>query len=273
MKIFDSHAHYDDKAFDGDRDELLREIHSQGGVEAILNLGTDIKSSFESVKLSQRYDFVLAACGIHPHDTEDLEEDYLEILQDIIDNNSYGESEYNVFKNFATRQWASVLNEIIPHTKVCDCFGGKKNVAIGEIGLDFHRKSFNAEKQKRVFEEQLSLAQKNKLPVSVHSREANEEVGKILEKFNVNGVIHCFCGDLKFAEKVLEMGFLIGVGGTITYPQSNELRAVIEKVPLEKIVLETDAPYLAPAPLRSRRCDSSMIKYTLKKVLEIKKTG
>ncbi|GMB10798.1 MAG: TatD family hydrolase [Candidatus Improbicoccus devescovinae] len=229
--IFDTHAHYDDSAFDNVRSELLGKLPSEH-VYAVINVGSNLESSFQSIELSKKYNYIFSAVGIHPECTnENLDKNYLEKLENMLNNN--------------------------------------KIVAVGEIGLDFHRLN-NFSEQERIFEEQIQLALKKNLPVLVHSREASEHTLRILKKYKPKCVVHCFNGDQKFAKELLNLDFKVGVGGIITFKKSENLINTIKQIPIENILLETDAPYLAPVPMRGKLCNSSFIKFTAKKLAEIK---
>lgn len=230
--IFDTHAHYDDKAFDSDREELLNSMH-ESGVLGIVNASADINSSLSSVKLSEKYPYVFAAVGVHPENLDDLSGDYTETL-----------------KKLATEH--------------------KKVVAIGEIGLDYHFKSDNKEKQIEVFENQVKLANSLDLPVIVHDREAHKDTFDILKKHNPKGIVHCFSGSVEMAKEIIKLGMKLGIGGVLTFKNAKTVVEVARQIPLKHLVLETDAPYLAPVPFRGKRCNSSYIKYVAEKIAEIK---
>lgn len=230
--IFDTHAHYDDKAFDSDREELLNFMH-ESGVLGIVNASADINSSLSSVKLSEKYPYVFAAVGVHPENLDDLSEDYTETL-----------------KKLATEH--------------------KKVVAIGEIGLDYHFRSDNKEKQIEVFENQVKLANLLDLPVIVHDREAHKDTFDILKKHNPKGIVHCFSGSVEMAKEIIKLGMKLGIGGVLTFKNAKTVVEVARQIPLKHLVLETDAPYLAPVPFRGKRCNSSYIKYVAEKIAEIK---
>ena len=230
--IFDTHAHYDDKGFDSDREELLNSMH-ESGVLGIVNASADINSSLSSVKLSEKYPYVFAAVGVHPENLDDLSVDYTETL-----------------KKLATEH--------------------KKVVAIGEIGLDYHFKSDNKEKQIEVFENQVKLANSLDLPVIVHDREAHKDTFDILKKHNPKGIVHCFSGSVEMAKEIIKLGMKLGIGGVLTFKNAKTVVEVARQIPLKHLVLETDAPYLAPVPFRGKRCNSSYIKYVAEKIAEIK---
>lgn len=230
--IFDTHSHYDDTAFGKDREKTIINL-KDNGICAVINAGVDLNSCRSTIELSKKYDFIYAAIGVHPLNTQNLESNYLENLKHLIKNN-------------------------------------KKVVAIGEIGLDYHTDKFIKEKQIKIFSEQIELANSCKLPVIIHSREANEDAFKLIKKYKPNGVIHCFSGSLELAQELIKLGLYIGVGGVITFKNAKKLANVVSNISLENILLETDCPYLAPVPYRGTRCVSSMIIYVAQKIAELK---
>lgn len=230
--IFDTHAHYDDEAFESDREELLNSMH-EGGVLGIVNASADINSSLSSVKISEKYPYVFAAVGVHPENLDGLSEDYTEQI-----------------KKIATEH--------------------KKVVAIGEIGLDYHFRLDNKEKQIEVFENQVKLANSLDLPVIVHDREAHKDTFDILKKYNPKGIVHCFSGSVEMAKEIVRLGMKLGIGGVLTFKNAKTIVEVVKQIPLSHLVLETDAPYLAPVPFRGKRCNSSYIKFVAEKIAEIK---
>lgn len=231
--IFDSHAHYDDEAFDGDRDDVLKAV-KKDGVGYIMDAGSNIESSRISAQLSRKYDFLYAAAGIHPENAEEFDENSIDILRSIA--------------KF------------------------EKVRAIGEIGLDYYCDDSNKELQKKVFEEQLGLAIDLGLPVIVHDREAHEDTYNILKKYGSEGlraVLHCYSGSCELAGEYIDMGFYLGFTGVITFKNARKPLEVLSKTPIEKILIETDCPYLAPVPFRGKRNDSRYLKYTARKACEI----
>ncbi len=229
--IFDSHAHYTDKAFAEDREILLGNLPAMG-VGGVLTCGADIKSSKEAVALANKYGFVYSAVGVHPEDADNWQEDYGKTLLTLAEN--------------------------------------EKVVAIGEIGLDYYWRQDNKEKQKEVFINQILLAKKLNLPIIVHDREAHGDTMEILKKHKPKGVLHCFSGSKETAEEVVSLGMYIGLGGALTFKNARKAVEVCEKIPVEKILLETDCPYMAPVPMRGKRNDSSLIAYIAQRVAEIK---
>lgn len=229
--IFDSHAHYTDKAFNDDRKELLDSLR-ESGICGIINCGADLKSSEESLKLSDDYPFIFAACGVHPEEVDGLPENYIDIIR-------------NMAKN-------------------------EKCVAIGEIGLDYYWRQDNKEHQKKVFEEQILLAKELDLPVIVHDREAHEDTLNILKKHKPKGVLHCFSGSAETAKEILKLGMYIGLGGAVTFKNAKKPVEVAEMLPLDRLLLETDCPYMAPVPMRGKRNCSAYIEFVAEKIGEIK---
>lgn len=233
-KIFDSHAHYDDSAFDGDRYQLLDRLFGDN-VCGIINVGCSLKSCESSLALAERYDGVYAAVGIHPEDADKLPDDYLSRI-----------------KAFAAHD---------------------KAVAIGEIGLDYYYEGYDRQAQLRVFEEQLNLAGELDLPVIIHSREACADTMELLEKYRPKGVMHCFSGSAETAESIVKLGMYVGFTGVLTFKNAKKAVAACAAVPKDRLLLETDCPYMAPTPYRGERCDSGMIMQTAAKMAEIKGTS
>lgn len=234
--FFESHAHYDDEAFNEDRDELLSSLF-QNDVNYIVNASSNISSSQDSINLSNKYPNLYASVGVHPIDVDEMSESDIDVLRNMCKENS-------------------------------------KVVAIGEIGLDYHYNRQNNETQKYWFERQLQLAKENNLPVIIHSREASQECFDIIKKANLsqkrNGVIHCYSGSAEMALEYIEMGFYIGVGGVITFNNARKLIEVVETIPLNKILIETDSPYLSPVPNRGKRNNSHNLIYIAEKIGQIK---
>lgn len=229
--IFDSHAHYDDKAFNADRDELLKNLISNS-ICGLINVGADLKSSQASIELSEKYPFIWAAVGVHPHGIEELPNNYIDILKNMLKND--------------------------------------RVVAIGEIGLDYHYDYSPREIQRKVFEEQLKLAANLSIPVIIHDREAHSDTLELLKKYKPKGVVHCFSGSCEMADEIIKLGMYIGLGGVVTFKNAKNPVLVAQNVPLNRLLLETDCPYMAPVPLRGQRCDSSMIQYIAKKISDLK---
>ena len=229
---FDSHAHYNDERFDEDRDALLNRIHEEG-VEYIINIGADMDSSKESVALAHKYPFIYATVGVHPHDVSSMTMEDLETLEEMAR---------------------------LP-----------KVVGIGEIGLDYHYNLSSPEDQIKWFKLQLELAKKLDVPVSIHSREASQLTFDIIMESGIKeGVIHCFSGSRELAIEYVKRGFYIGIGGSLTFKNARKTVEVVEHIPLDKILIETDCPYLTPVPHRGKRNDSSYLPFVIDKIAEIK---
>lgn len=229
--IFDSHAHYDDEAFDADRDEILERIR-QSGVERLMNIGANLESSQSSIDLARRYDWIWAAVGIHPHDAAQLPDNWLEQLRTMADN---------------------------PRVK-----------AIGEIGYDYYYDGDYKQQQREVFEAQLQLANELTLPVIIHDRDAHQDTFELLAKYRPKGVVHCYSGSAEMAKEILKLGMYIGFTGVVTFKNARRALEAVEVIPLNRLLVETDCPYMAPVPFRGKRCDSSMLPLTIAKLAEIK---
>ena len=229
--IFDSHAHYDDERYDGEREQVIENLFDNG-VCGIINIGCTLERSQKSVDFADKYEKFYAAVGIHPEDVEDLPSDYLETL----------------------RKWTE----------------NKKVVAIGEIGLDYHYEGYNREKQIEVFKEQLELAKTLDMPVIIHSRDATEDCMAILKEYKPKGVMHCFSGSAQTAKEVLALGMSLSFTGVLTFKNARRALEALEVVPMDRLLLETDCPYMAPEPFRGKRCDSGMIPYIAEKIAEVK---
>ncbi|WP_298483009.1 TatD family hydrolase [uncultured Ruminococcus sp.] len=222
-QIFDTHSHYTDSAFDQDRDEVLRRLPEQGVVHTVL-AGTTIEDSAQGIGLTEQYDYLYAAVGIHPETAGQEPGDYL-----------------------------AQLAEMAKHPKV---------VAIGEIGLDYHYEGYDREAQITLLREQLDLAKQLDLPVIIHARDCTEDYLRILTEFRPRGVVHCFSGSAETARQVLALGMYIGFTGVLTFKNAKKALKALAVVPEDKLLLETDCPYMAPVPFRGKRCDSAMIPYT-----------
>lgn len=238
MKIFDTHSHYDDERYNEDLDEVIKDNY-ENGVKKIVNASYDLESSKKSKQLADRYENMYFAVGIHPEGVrETINEDILElekIIKDNIDN--------------------------------------KKLVAIGEIGLDYYYTKENKELQKEYFMRQIDLAIKYNLPVIIHSRDASEDMYHILKdkKYeNIKLVFHCFQPSDEIAKLVIERKYMVGLGGNITFKRSQHSLDIIKSIPIEQVIVETDAPYMSPVPVRGTRNESKNIKYVIKKLAEIK---
>ncbi len=231
LRIFDSHAHYDSERYDEDRDIVLSQM-PQNGICAVLNCASDVASAYKSIELSEKYPFMYAAVGVHPHEAEDVSEDYL-----------------------------SVLKELSKHEKA---------VAIGEIGLDYHYDFSPRDIQKKVLCQQIELAQELSLPVILHDREAHGDMYEILEKYRPLGVMHCFSGSAELMKQSVKLGLYIGLGGAVTFKNARVPLEVAAQVPLDRLLLETDAPYMTPVPYRGQRNDSKYIELVAQKIAEVR---
>lgn len=232
--IFDTHAHYDDSAFDTDRVELLSSLH-EAGVGTVVNVGASLSGTRRTVELTEKYPFIYGAAGVHPDEVGELNE------------NSF--------------QWLKkqCLRERI--------------VAVGEIGLDYYWDKENHALQKEWFVRQLRLAQELNMPVIIHSREAAADTMDILKKEykpEIPVAIHCYSYSPEMAREYVKMGYYLGIGGVLTFKNAKKLKDVVSGTPLEKILLETDAPYLAPVPFRGKRNDSRKLTYVAEAISEIK---
>ena len=228
--IFDAHAHYDDRWFDEDRRSLLSSM-PQNGVSYVVNASVDLATAKTAIGYAERYPFLYACAGIHPENLDGLPDDYL-----------------------------AQLTELLKHPRV---------VALGEIGLDYHWDIPKAE-QNRVFEEQLKLARELDVPVVIHDREAHGDVMGLVKKYQPKGLMHCYSGSVEMLKEVLKLGMSISLGGTVTFKNARVPVEVAQAVPLDRLLLETDAPYLSPVPFRGKRNDSTKIAYTAEKIAELR---
>lgn len=232
--IFESHAHYDDEAFNEDREALLESMQ-ENGIGYVMNIGASLKSTEATVALTLKYPFVYGAAGVHPSETAELNEE-----------------------NF---KW---LREQCKQPKI---------VAVGEIGLDYYWKEPDPEIQKYWFEKQLDLAHELKKPVCIHSRDAAKDTYDIMvakKASELGGVIHCYSYSVEMAQEYVKMGFHIGVGGVVTFKNGKKLKETVEAIPIERILLETDSPYMAPEPNRGKRNSSLYLPYIAQQIAEIK---
>ena len=231
--MIDTHCHLDMKQFDTDREEVIKRARDKG-CEALITVGSDLRGTIGGMELAQKHDFIYASIGIHPHDARD-----------------FTEETYAALKEWSAR---------------------KKVVAIGETGLDYHYDHSPREIQKEVFRRHLRLAQEVGLPVIIHSREAKEDTLAILRESGMQrGVLHCFSGDGEMADQAMSLGFYISVAGPVTFKKSEQLKEIVRMVPDDYLVVETDAPYLAPEPFRGRRNEPAYMHHTLRHVAELRK--
>ena len=231
--LFDTHAHMDDAAFEEDRAELLRDLPNRQ-IALLMNPASSRESSYSAVKLAQEYDYIYAAVGSHPDAADEVNEEVLE--------------EYRTL-----------------------CKLNEKVKAIGEIGLDYHYEDIPREIQKKAFRAQMALAQELDLPVIVHERDAHEDGMAIVKEFpRVKGVFHCYSGSAEMARQLVELGWYIGFTGVLTFKNARKAVEVASSIPLERIVLETDCPYMAPEPFRGKRCDPGKLYRMAEKLAEIR---
>ncbi len=235
IEIFDSHAHYDDKRFDKDRDNLINDIHTKG-VKLIMNVGSDLSNSLESSLLSKKYDFIYSSVGVHPISAKDEVETGVDI--------------------------AKTLNDLISDNP--------KIKAIGEAGFDYFYQDVSREEQDEVFALQLQLSKDLNLPIIIHSREATQKTMDMVEKYSPKGIVHCFSGSVEVMEYMVKKGLYIGFTGVVTFKNAKTAIEVIKNMPLDRLLIETDCPYMAPEPFRGERCDSSMLTSVINKIAEIR---
>lgn len=228
--IFDSHAHYNDGRFDADRDALLAQLFG-GGVGHILNCAVSYADALDCLRLARRWPGMVVAAGIHPENILDGGPDDLQRLRDLYDD--------------------------------------PKVVAVGEIGLDYHWDT-PRDKQRAFFEAQLQLAGELDLPVVVHDREAHGDTLELLRRYRPKGVLHCFSGSAEMAREVVELGMYVGFTGVVTFAGARRPLEAAAAVPLDRLLIETDCPYMAPVPYRGRRCDSGMLPYTAAALAAVK---
>lgn len=239
MQLFDSHAHYNDEKFENDRQEVISSVKAEG-ITKLICVGYNIQSSREAIKIANDYDFIYSTCGISPNDIPQTEQ---ELWKDI--------------------------EEIKKMLQSKD----KKIVAIGEIGLDYYWNKENAELQKKAFLDQIKVANDHDLPIVIHTREAVSDTIDILKnKIDVHnkGIFHCCPLNRELVKEALKLGFYISLAGPVTFKNSKNANEIIDMIPLDKILIETDSPYLSPEPLRGKRNDSRNVKYIAQKIAEVK---
>ena len=231
--IFEAHAHYDDKWFDDDREAVLDGLPSKG-VCGVVNNAVDLRSAEDVIALAERYDYIYAAVGFHPENILDMPENWLEGVA-----------------------------RLTEHPKV---------VAIGETGLDYHWDT-PRDLQKTVFEEQLRLSLDLKLPIVVHDREAHGDTFELLRRYRPKALVHCFSGSVELMREAVRLGCYISLGGVVTFKNARQSVEVAAEIPLDRLLLETDAPYMAPVPFRGKRCDSSMITFAAERIAALRGVG
>ena len=230
--LYDSHAHYDDRRFDADRDEIIMKAYCEG-VKFINNIASDMESSRKSIELAEKFDFVYATVGVHPSDVSGM------TMQNIVE-----------------------LRELAQHKKV---------VAIGEIGLDYHYDDASEEEQKRWLSPQLELSKELNLPVVIHDRESKGDCIRMLKEHSIsNGVVHCFSGSAETAKELLKMGLHISFTGVLTFKNARKAIDSLKVIPMDRLMIETDCPYMAPEPYRGKRNYSGYVIKVAEKIAEIK---
>ncbi|MDU1307350.1 MAG: TatD family hydrolase [Clostridium perfringens] len=232
-KIFDTHAHYDSDSFDEDRENVIKEL-KENGVIGVLNCGSDLYGLRKSVELAKEFDMFYAAVGIHPENADEFNEDVVKEIKEFVKN--------------------------------------EKVKAIGEIGLDYYwEENPPREVQKEVFRAQMKLADELNLPVVIHDRDAHKDTLEIMKEFpNVIGVVHCFSGSVEFAKECIKLGYYIGFTGVLTFKNAKKLLDVCREIPAERMLVETDCPFMAPVPFRGKRNKSDYIEYIIDKMSEIR---
>ncbi len=230
--LYDTHAHLDDEAFNGDRKEVIEKIR-QSGVGLVNNIGASMESSYASIELAEKYDFIRAVVGVHPSEVYNMAEDDIETLR-----------------------------KMAAHKSV---------VAIGEIGLDYHYDDTDPVLQKKWFRRQLDLAKELSMPVVIHDRDSKGECIEILQEKEIkNGVVHCFSGSAETAKIILDMGLHISFTGVLTFKNAKRAIEALKVIPMDRIFIETDCPYMAPEPHRGTRNDSSLVCHIAEKIAEVK---
>lgn len=233
MELFDTHSHYNDEKFKEDREKIIKQTY-EAGITKFVCAGYNVKSSREAIEIANNYEYIYSICGISPNDLEDYNEQNIQIIKELAKN--------------------------------------KKNVAIGEIGLDYYWNKENKTMQKQAFIEQINLANELNLPIVIHSRDAVQDTIDLLKENTVNkkGIFHCTQLNKYLIEEGLKLGFYISFAGPITFKKSKNAEEIVGLVPMDKILIETDSPYLAPEPVRGTRNDSRNVKYIAEKISAIK---
>ncbi len=232
--LFDSHAHLDSEKFDGERDKIV-ENAKQAGLKFILNPAADFKTSLGAIEVANKYDMVYAAVGVHPHDADTLDDKMIDDLR-----------------------------ELAKHPKV---------MAIGEIGLDYYYDNSPRELQKQAFIKQIRLAKELKLPIIIHDRDSHEDVFNILKAenpFDTGVVLHCYSSSAELAKEYIKLGAYISIAGPLTFKNNKKTPEVVKEVPLDRLFIETDSPYLTPTPFRGKRNEPAYVRYVAEKIAEIK---
>lgn len=265
--IFETHAHYDDKAFDEDRTELLCSLKNHG-IGTVITVGADLESTKRAVELAEQYPFLYAAAGVHPEACGTLDETGFTWLEQLVQTRTWVK---NVCADEGIpKQFAFNSGQITDNSKI---------VAVGEIGLDYYWNTSEKEIQKKWFRRQLALAVRESLPVIIHSRDAAQDTLELLreasqkakeQKCSLTGVIHCYSYSPELAGDFLSLGFYLGIGGVVTFKNAKKLLTVVAETPLNRLLLETDSPYLAPVPNRGKRNSSLNLPLIAEKIAELK---
>ncbi len=234
--IIDSHAHYDDEKFDNDREEILKRIQNHGVVR-VVNPASNADSARKCLKMAKEYDFLYTAVGIHPHDAKYITENTLDSFRDMA--------------------------------------GSSKVIAVGEVGLDYYYDFSPREIQRSCFIAHIRLARELKLPMIIHDRDAHKDILDIIREekaSDVGGVFHCFTGSVEMAKEVLDLGFYIALGGAVTFKNAKKPVEVAKYVPMDRLLVETDSPYMAPVPYRGQRNDSTTLSEIVQKIAQVRET-
>ena len=240
MELFDSHAHYNDEKFNEDRKQVISSVKAEG-ITKLICVGYNIKSSEEAIRIAKEYDYIYSTCGISPNDIPQTEEELWKQIEEI--------------------------------KKLLETKEKSKIVAVGEIGLDYYWNKENKDLQKMAFVEQIKIANTNDLPIVIHTREAATDTIDILKNqvdVKNKGIFHCCPLNRELVKEGLKLGFHISLAGPVTFKNSKNANEIIEMIPLDKILIETDSPYLSPEPLRGKRNDSRNVKYIAQKIAEVK---
>ncbi|MGA8942979.1 MAG: TatD family hydrolase [Thermoactinomyces sp.] len=235
VNLFDTHTHLNDPKFDEDREQVIQRARDEYGVKYMLNVGFNRETISQTLALAENYPFIYASVGWHPTDAKDC-----------------------------TKEDLATIRTLAEHPKV---------VAIGEIGLDYYWKTATREEQAKLFRKQIAIARETSLPIIIHNRDASEDVVQILKEESaeeVGGVMHCFSGDLKIMEECLHLGFMIGLGGPVTFKNGKLAQEIAAHVPLDRLLLETDCPYLAPHPYRGKRNETGYVRLVAEKIARIR---
>jgi len=232
--LIDSHAHLDGSRFDNDREKII-ENFKEDGIELIVNPGADVATSVKAVSLAKKHKNIYAAVGVHPHEAKTMDENTIEVLRELAAN--------------------------------------EKVVAIGEIGLDYHYDNSPRDIQKKWFREQIKLAKELDLPIIIHDRDAHEDTYNILKEENddrLRGIMHCYQSSLEMSQQFIDLGFYISLAGPVTFKNAKTPKEVAEGVPLDKLLIETDSPYLTPHPHRGKRNEPAYVRYVAGMIAELK---